>query len=305
MSISNCNVHNEHSKLKSVVVGISGSWGPTPTVEQAIDPKSKEHILAGTYPTESDVHNELEGLVSVLEAEGVEVYRPSPIENLNQVFSRDVGVVITDKLIRTSMIADRAPEWDGLAPLFANLDTNNILIPPEEVRIEGGDVMPMDEEIWIGIGDAEDFGVYKTARTNEEAVVWLKEIFPNHTVRSFPLSKSDTDPRVNALHLDCCLSPLGLGHAIFHPEGLKNEYDREWIRSYYSGKIIEVDADSMYNMHCNLFSISPATVISGEGFNRVNGQLRDWGYRVIETPMNETSKMEGLLRCVTLPILRS
>jgi len=33
--------------------------------------------------------------------------------------------------------------------------------------------------------------------------------------------------------------------------------------------------------------------------------LRDWGYRVIETPMNETSKMEGLIRCVTLPIQRS
>ena len=109
----------------------------------------------------------------------------------------------------------------------------------------------------------------------------------------------------NALHLDCCLSPLGLGHAISHPEGLKNETDRVWIREYFEGKTIEVDAESMYNMHCNLFSISPASVISGEGFDRVNAQLRDWGYRVIETPMNETSKMEGLLRCVTLPISRS
>ena len=61
----------------------------------------------------------------------------------------------------------------------------------------------------------------------------------------------------------------------------------------------------MYNMHCNLFSISPTTVISGEGFDRVNTQLLEWGYRVIETPMDETSKMEGLLRCVTLPMKRS
>ena len=29
-------------------------------------------------------------------------------------YSLSVGVVITDKLIRTSMIADRAPEWNGL-----------------------------------------------------------------------------------------------------------------------------------------------------------------------------------------------
>ena len=37
-------------------------------------------------------------------------------------------------------------------------------------------------------------------------------------------------------------------------------------------------------------------------FERVNYQLRAWGYRVIETKMDETSKMGGLLRCVTLPI---
>ena len=104
MSISNCNVHNEHSKLKSVVVGISGSWGPTPTVEQAIDPKSKEHILAGTYPTESDVHNELEGLVSVLEAEGVEVFNPAEMfinhapEELLMDDGKDLNHYAKDKL---------------------------------------------------------------------------------------------------------------------------------------------------------------------------------------------------------------
>ena len=173
------------------------------------------------------------------------------------------------------------------------------------VRVEGGDVMLMGSEVWVGIGDSEDFDKFRTARTNEEAINWLKEEFPSKTIISFALSKSDIDPRLNALHLDCCLSPLGLGHAIFHPEGMKNKRDREFIRKTYSDKIIEVDAESMYHMHCNLFSISPTTVISGEGFDRVNAQLRDWGYRVIETPMNETSKMEGLIRCVTLPIQRS
>ena len=305
MSITTCNVHNENSRLKSVIVGIADSWGDIPTPEEAIDPKSREHILAGTYPTEENVKRELDGLVKVLESEGVIVYRPQNVDGLNQVFTRDVGVVITNKLVRTSMIADRVPEWYGISSLFSGMNSGNILTPPKGVRVEGGDVMPMGDEIWVGIGDAEDFDVFKTSRTNDAALVWLKDKFPNHTLRAFALSKSDTDPRLNALHLDCCLSPLGLGHAIFHPEGMKNEADREWIREYYAGKIIEVDSESMYHMHCNLFSISPDTVISGEGFNRVNAQLRDWGYRVIETQMNETSKMEGLIRCVTLPILRS
>ena len=303
--ISKLCVNNESSKLEAVVVGIADDWGPNPLPEEAVDPKSREHLLNGTYPIESDVKAELEGLANKLQENGVKVYRPQNVAGLNQVFARDVGVVITDKLIRTSMIADRAPEWNGIAPILSSLSPSSILHTPDGVRVEGGDVMPMDDEIWIGIGDAEDFDKFKTARTNEAAIVWLKETFPNHTVRSFALSKSDTDPRCNALHLDCCFSPLGLGHAIFHPEGLKNEADREFIRDRFKGQIIEVDAESMYEMHCNLFSIAPDTVVSGEGFDRVNAQLRDWGYKVIETHMDETSKMEGLLRCVTLPIFRS
>ena len=305
MSVEHCHVTNEHNHLKAVVVGTAESWGPNPTPEEAVDPKSREHILAGIYPIESDVKEELEALAEILKSEGVTVYRPEVVNDLNQVFARDVGVVIDDKLVRTSMIADRAPEWEGISPIFTYLPEGNILTPPDGVRVEGGDVMPMGDEIWVGIGDAEDFDVYKTARTNIEAIVWLREKFPNKTIRHFALSKSDTDPRLNALHLDCCLSPLGLGHAIFHPEGMKNESDRAWIRERFAGKIIEVDAESMYHMHCNLFSIAPDTVISGTGFDIVNAQLRDWGYRVIETKMDETSKMEGLLRCVTLPIQRS
>lgn len=305
MRITHCNINDGWSKLQTVVVGTAKSWGPIPTPEQAVDPKSREHLLAGTYPTEADVHSELSALVSLLQSEGIEVLRPEVVNDFNQVFSRDVGVVITDKLIRTSMIADRAPEWNGISPLLTNIPLRNILTPPVGVRVEGGDVMPMKGEIWVGYGDPEDFDSFKTARTNEAALSWIADEFPHHTVRGLALSKSDTDPRLNALHLDCCLSVLGGGHAIFHPSGLKNEDDIEWIRSRFEGEILEVDAESMYHMHCNLFSISPDTVISGEGFIAVNSQLREWGYRVLETPMQETSKMEGLLRCVTLPLIRS
>jgi N-dimethylarginine dimethylaminohydrolase len=300
-----CKVNNEWNTLRKVIVGIATSWGPNPTAHQAVDPKSREHILAGTYPITSDVHQELEGLVTILRENGVEVLRPENATDLNQVFARDVGVIIENKLVRSSMIAERAPEWHGVSNIFSHLPTENTFIPPSGVRIEGGDIMPMDDEIWVGYSEEEDFQKYRTARTNRQAVVWLQEKFPAKHVRGFQLHKSDTDPRINALHLDCCLCPLSGGQVIFHPEGLKLKRDIAWVRERFGEKIYEVDAEAMYDMHCNLFTISPDTIISGKGFDRVNAKLRAWGYNVLEIPFNETAKLEGLLRCVTLPIVRN
>ena len=45
---------NEWANLKKVVVGTAQSMGGTPALEEAYDPKSKEHIAAGTFPTEAD-----------------------------------------------------------------------------------------------------------------------------------------------------------------------------------------------------------------------------------------------------------
>jgi N-dimethylarginine dimethylaminohydrolase len=304
MSNDLCFVVNEWDTLKKVVVGTATSWGPIPLAEEAIDPKSREHIIAGTYPSESDVQYELDAFVEILETHGVQVLRPKHIPNLNQVFTRDVGVILCDKFIRSSMIPERAPEWDGISSLCSHISPANTFTPPSGVRLEGGDIMPMGDEIWVGYSEDEDFNLYKTSRTNRAAINWIQDLFPQAKIRPFELLKSDTDPYINALHLDCCICPLSKGHAIFHPNGMKNPEDISWIRKKYKGKLLEVSAEDMYNMHCNLFSISPTKIISGEGFTVVNDQLRDWGYTVIETPFNKTGKLEGLLRCTTLPLLR-
>ena len=94
MSTDLCFVVNEWDTLKKVVVGNATSWGPLPLAEDAIDPKSREHIVAGTYPSESDIQNELDAFAEILETHGVQVLRPKHIPNLNQIFTRDVGVIL-------------------------------------------------------------------------------------------------------------------------------------------------------------------------------------------------------------------
>ncbi len=84
------NINNETSKLVSVILGTAVSNGSIPKIEDCYDPKSKEHILNGTYPTEDDMIAELGLFENVLKKHKVKVYRPKEIIDYNQIFTRAV-----------------------------------------------------------------------------------------------------------------------------------------------------------------------------------------------------------------------
>ena len=67
------NIHDETSRLKAVVLGIAENNGPTPTAEEAYDPKSLEHIKAGTYPVEADMIAEMEAFNQVFQKYNVQI----------------------------------------------------------------------------------------------------------------------------------------------------------------------------------------------------------------------------------------
>ena len=52
------------------------------------------------------------------------------------------------------------------------------------------------------------------------------------------------------------------------------------------------------------FSISEKVIISEKGFIRLNNELRKRGFIVEEIHFSEIAKMEGLLRCSTIPLIR-
>ena len=104
------NIDNETAALKVAVVGIAKDMGGVPRIEKCFDPKSKENILAGTYPKEKDWIKEIDALVKVLKKYNIKVYRPQNIEGLNQIFTRDIAFVIDDKLIIPNIIENRQKE---------------------------------------------------------------------------------------------------------------------------------------------------------------------------------------------------
>ncbi|MDP2160255.1 MAG: arginine deiminase family protein, partial [Flavobacterium sp.] len=218
-------IQNETSRLRAVVLGTAVSNGPTPTAEEAYDPKSLEHILAGTYPIESDMIQEMEAFNQVFKKYDVEVFRPDIIPNYNQIFSRDIGFVIDDVFIKANILPDREKELDAIQYVIDHIDPKKVVRPPEEVHIEGGDVMLWNDYIFIGTYKGSDYKDYITARTNWQGVENIKQLFPHKKVKDFDLVKSKIEARDNALHLDCCFQPVGKDKGIIYKSGFREEAD--------------------------------------------------------------------------------
>lgn len=299
------NINNETSRLRAVVLGSVISNGPTPTVAEAYDPKSLEHILAGTYPKEEDMVLEMDAFHQVLCNYGVTVFRPELIENYNQIFARDIGFVIGDVFIKSNILPDRERELDAIQYVIDQIDPKKVVRPPEEVHIEGGDVMLWNDYIFIGTYNGSDYKDYITARTNKEGVQYIKDLFPHKKVKEFDLIKSKMEARDNALHLDCCFQPVGENRGIIYKRGFREEADYLFLVNLFGKEnLFHLTREEMYDMNSNIFSIDTNVVVSEKNFTRLNNWLRKNGFTVEEIPYAEIAKQEGLLRCSTLPLIR-
>ena len=298
-------LNNETSRLRAVVLGSAVNNGPTPTKEEAYDPKSLEHILAGTYPVEADMIKEMEAFNRVFQKYDVQVFRPELIENYNQIFTRDIGFVIEDTFIKANILPDRERELDAIQYIIDQINPAKVVRPPEEVHIEGGDVMLWNDYIFIGTYKGSDYKDYITARTNMQGVNYIKALFPNKIVKEFDLVKSKLEARDNALHLDCCFQPVGKNKGIIYKSGFREEADYVFlVKLFGKENLFHITRDEMYNMNSNVFSIDENVVVSEQNFTRLNTWLRANGFIVEEIPYGEIAKQEGLLRCSTLPLIR-
>ena len=299
------NVNNETSKLLAVVLGTAKSNGPAPKMEECYDPKSRDNVLANTYPTEIDMLDELNQLEEVLVKYNVEVYRPKVINDYNQIFSRDIGFVIDDFFIISNILPERSKEILAINRVIDLIPKNKIIELPEDCHVEGGDVILHNDYIFIGTYDGDDYSSFKTARTNYKAIKFLKEKFTEKKIIPFDLIKSDLEPTKNALHLDCCLQPVGNGKLVACPDAFLKREQYKWLVDYFGEEnILEISLNEMSEMNCNFFSIDTNIVVSEKSFTRLNSWLRSFDILVEEINYKEISKQGGLLRCSTLPLIR-
>ena len=300
------NIKNETGKLKSVVLGQPKSMGPIPTLEESYDAKSYHSIEHNIYPKEEDIISEVSAFEAVLKKYDVEVLRPAIIKDYNQVFARDVAFVIEDKMIISNVIKDREDEQEAYRKIFEKVEWRKIINLPETAHIEGGDVIVWNDYLFIGTCYSEDYRSFKTARTNEYAIEILKEYFPKKRIIDLDLKKNDKIPYEGILHLDCTFNPIGKDKCIIYKNGFEDESDYELVVDIFGEEnCFNITDEEMFEMNPNIFSISPEVVVSDHTFTRMNKHLRDvWGFTVEEIPYREVSKMGGLLRCSTMPLVR-
>ena len=300
------NINNETGRLKSVVLGQPLSMGADPTLEESYDAKSYHTIQQGVYPKEEDIINEMTEFEKVLKKYDVEVIRPDIIKDYNQVFARDVAFVIEDKMILSNLIPDRADEQEAYSKIFEQVEWRKIINLPDTAHIEGGDVIVWNDFLFIGTCFSEDYRNFKTARTNEYAIEILKEYFPKKRIIDLELKKNDTVPYEGILHLDCTFNPVGKDKCIIYKDGFVDESDYRLILDIFGEEnCFHVTKEEMFEMNPNIFSISPEVVVSDVAFTRMNRHLQDvWNIKVEEIPYREISKMGGLLRCSTMPLVR-
>tara|TARA_B100000575_G_scaffold273970_1_gene257345 strand:- start:7458 stop:8369 length:912 start_codon:yes stop_codon:yes gene_type:complete len=298
------NIQNEYSPLKTVILGIAEDIGPPPLEKDIYDPGSLFHIRNNSYPVEKDLLIELDNFYKILVRHNVEVIRPKNISNCNQIFTRDLGFVVSNMFFMSNIVPNREEEIDGIKDIIKNFDVGIIKLP-DFMHIEGGDVIVHNDKIFIGTYSDKDYSSLITARTNNKSIEYLKKMISSHEIIPIDIKKSNTNIYENTLHLDCCFQTISENKAIICPDGFKKIDDVELlIKIFGKENVFKATIEEYSELTSNVLVVSPEIIISHTKFNRLNKWLRSKDILVEEVNYTNVSKMSGLFRCSTLPLNR-
>jgi len=283
-------VDSEIAPLRSVIVGYPDNFLD---VEPEIINETQRKFYDGPdAPTKAAVTEQVNGFIDVLRERGITVHQPRPLPYIpDQMMTRDIGVVIGDTLVVTTMAAvSRKHEWRGYAYLFEEfMPETKVIFGPEDLVIEGGDVIVDKGKVFVGIGQ----------RTTLAGAAWLMQLVPDYEI--VPINLRGLHDGEDVLHLDCSFLPVGKGSALIYPDGMREVPAS--VRETYD--LIEVTRDEQQRLGTNVLSLDSSTVISQPTSGRINDEMRARGIDVIEVPYSEPPKTGGSFRCCTLPLHRA
>ena len=297
-------IENEYSRIKTVLLGIANDIGDPPSQFDTYDPRSLYHIKNNSYPSEDDLVKNVDSFCDKLLKHNVNVIRPKNIPKCNQIFTRDLGFVVSNIFFMSNIVPNRQDELQGIVDIIKDFNVGVIKLP-EFMHIEGGDVILHNDKLFIGTYSDLDYSSLITARTNIQSIDYLKKMIPNIEIIPINIRKSNRNIFENTLHLDCCFQTIGSDKAIICPDGFRNKEDYEFLIKLFGRKnIFLANANESFMLSSNVFVISPEVIVSHTNFKRLNLWLEEKGILVEKVNYSDVSKMSGLFRCSTLPLYR-
>lgn len=222
--------------------------------------------------------------VQTLRHHGINVILLPSLERYpEQVFTRDIGFTLGETVFVAEMASDIRQGEEGILKEWLEKEHISFYNLKKD-QIEGGDVIIDRNTIYVGVSN----------RTNEKAIHHLQELLPDYEVISVPFTEK-------YLHLDCVFNILSPDEALIFP-GVIEDKVAALLSSRYD--LIEVTEEEQFTLGTNVLSIGHKKILSLPVNKKVNEQLRNRGYEVIEVDITEIIKSGGSFRCCTLPIMR-
>ncbi|MDC3413203.1 dimethylarginine dimethylaminohydrolase family protein [Terrihalobacillus insolitus] len=270
--------YSEYDELKRVIV----CQPQYMTIRDVINETQKKFKDEGIHIKRAIAQHQ--AFVNILEENDVEViFLPYHKKYPEQVFTRDIGFTLGQTVFIAEMASNiRKGEQDVLKLWLEDEELSYYNIIGD--RIEGGDVIIDRDTIYVGLSN----------RTDQEAAEHLQRILNQFTVIPIPFKE-------RYLHLDCVFNVVSPEVALIFPEALTKE-DIELFGSRYD--LIEVSKEEQFSLGTNVLGIGNKRILSLPVNKKVNKELRNRGFEVIEVDISEIIKSGGSFRCCTLPILR-
>ncbi len=192
----------------------------------------------------------------------------------DSTFVEDTAVVNKDVVVISNLGApSRKGEEKEIKKVMEEF-YNDIKSIEKPGTLEGGDVMKVENEYFIGI----------SKRTNKEGVLQLKEILKKYGYTCTLVSLK------NVLHLKTGVAYIGDNNIIASGEFIKNPLFKNY-------NIIEVEEDESYATNCIRVN---EYVLIAKGFKKLKASILGLGYKILEMDMSEFRKMDGGLSCLSL-----
>ena len=278
-------VSGETDTLQRVLVCAPNHLKPVPCCSV-----TKESIRDGF---ESDTHVALaqhRGLREILAANGAAVDLLPPRPGMPDLcFTRDVGVSTPWGLVALNpALKHRAVEvshFKAWAETYTQSRVEQVTIG----SIEGGDVCVARPGLLI-VGVSGN-------RTDDEGADAFAARF-RHEGWEVLLYRFDE----HFLHLDTIFSMLNPTTALGCTEVLDDAFLETVARRGI--KILPVTYKESRLLGCNVVSIDGQRIIAGAGTPRVSAMMRDAGFTVTETNLDQFTACGGGVHCLTMPLLR-